>query len=301
MFRRIKKELFFIGKLLANRYKLSNYFSYFKYRFLSSWILAKLPVCKCQQQDDFSVHILCQEEDTTMVEWSIRSFLKYSGLCPRIIVHDDGTMTEKSARLLESRFNNLKVITKLEAGSLLEQHPQFKGKIKDFSKNGHKVMIQLIDIFLLSNTDKIMLLDGDVLFFKKPEEVINFVKENSNCDALISRQYGAYDLKVDDYYLNKYKLTEKEAGFMNPGIILFNKSSISMERFIEFFEHTKRNPNDYFLPMSGWGCLISQLNYKFLPEDVYIMKGRPNDGTIMKHFTNPRRHEFYAYGIDLTR
>lgn len=301
MFRKIKKELFFICKLLTNRYKLSNYFSYFKYRFFSGLLLAKLPVYKCQSQDDFSVHILCQEEDVNMVEWSVRSFLKYSGLCPRIIIHDDGTMTEKSARLLENRFNNLKVLFKREAIAALQKNSEFKGKIKDFSERGHKVIIQLIDIFLLSNTAKIMLLDGDVLFFKKPEEIVNFVNGNSNCDALMSRQYGSYDLKVADYYLNKYKLTEREAGFMNPGIILFNKASISVERFIEFFEHTKRKPDDYFLPMSGWGCLLSQINYRFLSEDVYIMKGRPNENTVAKHFTSPRRHEFYAYGIELAR
>ena len=268
MFKIIKKELFFICKLLTNRYKLSNYFSYFKYRFFSDLILAKLPVYECQPQDDFSVHILCQEEDIAMVEWSIRSFLKYSGLCPKIIVHDDGTMSKKSARLLESHFNNLKVLFKREAIELLQKNSEFKGKIKDFSNKGHKVIIQLIDIFLLSDTAKVMLLDGDVLFFKKPDEILAFVNGQSVYDALVSRQYGSYDLKVDDYYSSKYKLTEREAGFMNPGIILFNKSSISTERFIEFFEHTRRSPNDYFLPMSGWRCLLSQINYKFLPFEL---------------------------------
>ncbi len=301
MYKNIKKELFLITKLFSQRYKLSNYFSYFKYRFFGNRILAKLPKSEGQSIQDFSVHILCQEGDAEMVEWSIRSFIKFSGLCPQIIIHDDGTLTDQSVHQLESRLNNVKVLRKNKALEMLESHPDFIGKIKEFSKRGHKVMIQLIDIYFLSATSKVMLLDGDVLFFKKPDEILDFISGKSAYNALVSRQYGTYDLRVDEYYSEKYKIIEREAGYMNPGIILFNKSSVTLEMFKEFFEHTKRQPDDYFLPMSGWGCLLSQVNSKFLSENRYIMKGRPNEDTIAKHFTGPRRHEFYAYGIELSR
>lgn len=236
-----------------------------------------------------------------MVEWSIRSFLKYSELCPQIIIHDDGTMTKNSAQMLEGRFSNLKVLFKSEAVKMLKAHSEFKGKVREFSEKGHRVIIQLIDIFLLSNTSKIMLMDGDILFFHKPQEIIDFVNGQTDCDALVSKQQGSYDLMVSDDYMNKYHLLERNAGSMDPGVIVLNKSSISIDKFHEFFQNTKKNYDDYFLAMSGWGCLISQLNYKLLPQGAYILKGRPTNNTVMKHFTNPRRYEFYAYGIDMIR
>lgn len=301
--KRLKKEVFFVIKLFSQnkRYELPFYFYYFKYRFFSSFILAKLPKYQCQPRKDFSLHMLCQEEDVAMVEWSIRSFLKYSELCPQIIIHDDGTMTKNSARILESRFNNLKVLFKSEALQMLESHKDFGGIVKKFSENGHKVLIQLIDIFFLSETPKIMLMDGDILFFHQPQEIIDFVNGQSDCEALVSKQHGSYDIKVNDNYAAKYHIYERGAGYMNPGVIIFNKSSISLDKFYEFFNNTKRSYDDYFLAMSGWGSLISQTSYKFLPEDKYILKGRPTRDTIMKHFTSSRRYEMFAYGIDRAR
>jgi len=233
-----------------------------------------------------------------MAEWALRSFLKYSELCPKIIIHDDGSITKNSARILESRFSNLKVLTRPEALKILEAREDFKN-IRDFSFKGHNIVMQFIDVFLLSDTSKVMVMDSDILFFKKPQEIVDFINGQINCDSLISRQPGSYDLMIDDAYADKYHIYEKRADFMNSGMILFNKASISLHKFYEFFNNTKKEYGDFFLGMSGWGCLISQTNFKFLPEDKYILKGRPTEYTVMKHFTGPRRHEFYAYGIDM--
>lgn len=302
MFKRLKKEIFFIIKLFnqKQRYKFAHYFYYFKYKFFSGLALAKLPKYHCQPINDFSLHMLCQEEDVVMAEWALRSFLKYSELCPKIIIHDDGTMSKDSVRILEDRFSNLKVLLKSEAVKMLEARDDFKQK-REFSVSGHNIVMQLIDIFLLSDTSKVMLMDSDILFFNKPQEIINFINGQTDCDALVSKQPGSYDLMINDDYNNKYHIYERQAGFMNSGMIIFNKASISLDRFYEFFDNTKKNYGDYFLGMSGWGCLISQINYKFLPEEKYILKGRPTKDTIMKHFTGPRRYEFYAYGIDKFR
>jgi hypothetical protein len=53
--------------------------------------------------------------------------------------------------------------------------------------------------------------------------------------------------------------------------------------------------------MSGWVSLIAQTNFLILPLDKYVIKGKPEGGIISKHFTGPRRHEMYAYGIDKVR
>jgi len=301
MLKRIRKEAFFIKKLFSQRYEMTFYFNYFKNKFFGATLLARLPSYKCNVDSKLSLHILCQEEDVGMIEWSVRSFLEHTGLCPRIIIHDDGTMTKKSALLLEKRFSNLRVLFKKDALRALSENPGFKGIIKKFSEGGHKVLIQLIDIFLLSDTEKVILMDGDVLFFKQPQELIDFVNGRYPYDAMVSWQNGNYDLVINDEYSKKYSVRERKAPEMNPGLIVYNKSSISLDKLVEFLNNTKRNYNDYFLAMTGWACLLSQSNYKFFSEDKYIIKGRPTGETVMKHFTNPRRHEFFGYGIDLSR
>ncbi|MBP9822431.1 MAG: hypothetical protein KBC81_03255 [Candidatus Pacebacteria bacterium] len=301
MYRNFKKELFFLSNLLTRRYPVGFYFSYFKYRFFGGMVLANLSPYTKKEFDNFEVHMLCQEPDVQMIEWSIRSFLKHTGFYPKFIIHDDGTMTQRSGRILEERFSSVEVIFKSEARKRLQTKPGYTSLVKKFDEQGNKVSLQLIDCYLLSNTEKVVLLDGDVLFFKKPIELIDFINGKTSFDAMVSKQYGSYDLKVKKEYSEKYHLEDRQAGLMNPGLISINKSAFPQEKFIEFLENTERPYGDYFLPMSGWGSLIAQTNYSFFPEDGYIIKGRPTNQTTMKHFTSPRRHEFYAYGIDLCR
>ncbi len=298
MLKALKRELFFLRQLFSRSYPIRFYGNYFLYRFFGALILSRLKPYTHEGTSEFSVHMLCQESDVTMLQWSIRSFLKHTGLSPKIIIHDDGSMTAHSARLLENRFRNVKVLRKADARAALQAHPGYTPLVRKFDEQGHKVSLQLVDCYLLSDTPKVVLLDGDVLFFKKPVELIDFLFDRTPFDAMVSKQYGTYDLKVKKEYSEKYHLQERQAGFMNPGLIAIKKSAFPQEKFIEFLENTERPYGDYFLPMSGWGSLIAQTNYVFFPEDKYILKGRPAPETVMKHFTNPRRHEFYAYGIE---
>ena len=236
-----------------------------------------------------------------MLEWALKSFLYFSKLCPNIIVHDDGSFDKRLASVLESKFTNLKVLFRGEADRLIKDYPGLPDDIKKYRDNGHTILLEFFDLFLLSNAKKVMICDSDILFFKRPDEVIDFINGKSQFDALISCQYGTYDLMMNKEYEQRYKFTEKRVGFMNPGIILLNRESLTLDMFVDYFRNTRRGVKDYFLGMAGWGSLIAQVNFDFFPADTYIIKGRPNENTVMKHFTSPRRYDFYAYGIDIAR
>ena len=102
MFKRIKTELFFIKKLFSQKYRLTYYFNYFKNKLFGKFFLSRLPAYKCNISNDFAIHILCQKKDLQMLEWALRSFLYQSGLCPRIVVHDDGSIDKKSAKVFHA-------------------------------------------------------------------------------------------------------------------------------------------------------------------------------------------------------
>mgnify|MGYP001611517551 FL=1 len=74
-----------------------------------------------------------------------------------------------------------------------------------------------------------------------------------------------------------------------------------MDQMAEYLEHSKRLPEDYFSEMGFFACVLSQLNFKFLSTEEYIIKGPLTDKVVMKHYTSPRRYEMFAYGIDKVR
>ena len=298
--KKIKIELFFIRRLFSQKYHAIDYFNYFKNKLFSHLFLPKLLGQECSADPGFEIHVLCQKSDIRMLEWALKSFLYFSKLCPNIIVHDDGSFNKKSASVLEKRFRNLKVLFKVEADRLIEKYPGLPDDIRKYRGGGHAVILEFFDLFLLSSAKKVMICDTDILFFKRPDEIINFVNGKSQFDALVSRQ-GVYDLMVSKEYEQRHQLIEKHADFMNSGLILINRKKFTLDMFVNYFRNTKREVKDYLVGMSGWGSLISQVNFDFFPVDTYIIKGRPGENTVMKHFTSPRRYDFFAYGIDIAR
>ncbi len=300
MFKKLRVELFFIARLFRDGLVLY-LFQYCKNRFFGARLLKKLSKFEYIPDSKIELHSLCQKKDLWMLACSLRSFLYHSGLRPNIVIHDDGSIDDESAKLIESKFSGLRVLHKKEADELIKNFPGITEKVVNYRTKGHIMIMEFMDIFLLSKAETVVVYDSDIMFYKKPEEVINFFNNYNRLDALISHQYGTYDLRVDSYYSQKYELESKKAGYMNPGLIVYKKESIKFDKFLEYFDHTTRDVKDYFVGMTAWGCLISQTNFDFLPVEKYKIKKKPDENTVMKHYTSPRRHELYAYGIDSAR
>lgn len=309
LFKKAKIELFFLYKLFNPKYtpvcagNFRCYFNYFKNRFFGKYYLKNLPKFNYEQTDDLEVHVLVQKDDIWPLVWTLRSFLFYSGLRPAIVVHDDGSLDAGSIGILTSKFSHLRVISRAEADKTVFAWVRSE-LVLSHRKHGHPLILKLVDIFFLSRASNIMVLDSDILFFKKPAEIVEFIRGGQGPDSLISglpATYPRFGLLVKKSYLDKYGLIGKDTELMNSGIILYRRSSVSEAMLYEYFENCMRKPGDYFVEMTGWNCMIAQTNFKFLPFDKYIIKGRILDTTVAKHYTSGRRQELYAHGIDLLK
>lgn len=286
MIKSIKEELFFIWRLFDPRhtptcaFKFSCYYQYFKNRFFSRMFLNKLESYNYIPDQNFEIHTLTQKRDIWMLVWALRSFLYFSGLRPKIIIHDDGSFDEKTALLIKSKFSAVDVIMRKEADQEIYSR-KLPPLVVEYRQKGHPMIIKLIDIFLFSRAKSILLLDSDTLLFKKPQEIIDFINQD--------------EIKVLASMGKEEKNKKLCAGFF-----LFKKDILKMEALINYLE-TKPEPDDFFVEQNGWEYITSKVAREFLDPDTYKIKGRVDENTIMKHFTNPRRHEMFAYGIDMVR
>ena len=236
-----------------------------------------------------------------MTYWTIRSFMHQSGLVPRVIVHDDGTIDAETAKMFESKFANVTVLLRAEANRQFSQL-QLPEIIHRARKSKNFYILMFLDHFFLSNSKRVMVSDNDVLFFDRPGEIIDFMVGRSSVDAMYCGGWdeGRNELPVDDEYKNKYRDVVDHAGRLNSGLMIFDKSKIPVERIAEYFEHAT-DLDDHLIEQSGWGMILSQVPHAFFPEETYRLRGGVEKGVIFKHFTKPRRHEFFAYGIDEVR
>lgn len=300
MFKRLKLELFYIKRLLQEGYGPSYWWPYFKNRFFGDILASRVPPVSCKPRSDFAVHILSQKHALWMLIWVIKSFLYYSKLCPQIIIHDEGSFDAKTVKLLESKFSNLKIVTRQEADRKIMSRTDLTDAFKKYRNAGNNILLKLTDIILLSEAKKIMVLDNDILFLGTPTEIIDFVEGRSLYDALIT-EGSRMNIGIKDDYAAKYKIYEQKADFVNTGIVLFNKEVFSVKKLFEYFDNTLLDPHDYFIEAAGYSCLLAQCNFGLLPGDKYKVKGIPQDNDVIKHFTSARRYELYAYGIDMIR
>lgn len=297
----IKEETFFIKETLRYGYGWKGVLTYLVSKFWNSKEIYNLQLPKYELVENAEIHMLCRKRDADMLAWSLMSFIGQSGICPKIIVHDDGSFDQNTALKLERKFPALTVLFLKKADEWVNSIVGLSPKLLEYRKRGHKLIYKLTDIFLLSRSEKIMVLDSDVLFFNYPQEILEFFSGNSNYDSLVSKHNGTHNLKLSEDYMEKHNILKNYTDLMNSGIILYKKDKIELDKLLEYFENTQRAPEDYFVEMSGWGCLIAQTKFNFLPLDRYCIRGRLNQDTVAKHFTNPRRHEFYVYGIGMVK
>ena len=302
--KQLKTEMFFWKEMLRYGYWHPKYWQrYFKNKFIYHRLIDKIEAVTYQPDPDFELHTLICKKDIWMLIWSLKSFLFFSGLNPRIVLHDDGTLDDKSIETIERIFPMANILKRAEAEQKLNSIPEYKGIIKKFREQGHIMTIKLVDVLFLSSGKYVMTLDSDILFFNTPQLIIDFIRGRLSYDAMISGipGQGGFQIAVEPSYTEKNSLDSSRLSSMNAGLVILRKDALSYAKLMEYFENVKLPPEDYFVEMTGWCCLVGQMNYLLLPPDLYILKGKVGSQTIMKHFTSPRRHEMFAYGIDLVK
>lgn len=300
---RIKLELFYIRRLLQEGYGPRYWWPYFKNRFFQKYIVKNLPRIEYEPDPNFELHTICHKDGIYMLFWMLRSFLKLSGLRPTVIINDDGTLDEESAEFLKSKLSNIKILFRKETAKLAAELPGIPDIVRRVTRDGHFFMHRLISVLALSRAKKVMVMDIDILFYKPPTELIDFVNGKFDCDALVHRQPNEvnFDMMVDESYDKKYQLTEKQIALMNGGFLILNRDKINFDQLAEYLAHAKRPITDYFIEMVAWAAMLAQMNFKFLSPERYAIKGRLNDQMVFKHYSGPRRYEMFAYGLDAVR
>lgn len=303
-FKKIKQELFYVRQMVHYQYGLLNWYRYIRNRFFGLSLLRRMKPVFYEPTDDFELHILDHKPGLWMSYWTIRSFLYHSGLRPRVIIHDDGTIDEETARMVEGKFTgkNVSILRRADADRLFAVNPLIPAIIKNHRNNCKNIyLLMFVDHLFLSSSRRVMVMDNDILYYDQPTEIIDFMQGNSSVDTIFALYEGERNpIDMDEEYKNKYKAISSDASGLNSGIIVFDKSKIDFERVTEYFKHTTK-PNGHLIEQTGWGFILSQIPHAIFPEKRYKLRGNIEFPTVTKHFTTPRRHEMFAYGIDEAR
>jgi hypothetical protein len=186
---------------------------------------------------DFEIHSLLGSRHVGMCLWSIKSFLHHSGRRFSVVLHDDGTLTRSDIKKLEHHLTGVQVIDKATADR------EIADKISPYSNVyayrfgqlgktqwGKKMSVfalKLLDFNLLTNASKILVLDTDVLFFRQPDEIINWADRGTGVGCRYC--YEDYLPIFDDLgEIIRFQKKSTPSCYFNSGVICFDKAALDL-------------------------------------------------------------------------
>lgn len=239
------------------------------------------------ENEPIEVHLLCYRNDYLCAVWALKSFYRHAAVDWPLTIHIQGDAPFRVASRLRAHFPQARIVSQHEADSIvnpwLASH-RCQRLLAARAQNHY--MLKLTDFHILSTAQRLVTLDSDVLFFQRPNELIEFT--------------GTHLFQRDPE--STYVISEipglRIAPRLNVGIMSFVRQSVSLPRCDEYLAH--------FPERAGW---LEQTLYALhaaetgaatcLPETYLISleSGIDPATLIARHYAGPSRHLLTEEGM----
>jgi lipopolysaccharide biosynthesis glycosyltransferase len=140
------------------------------------------PPIECGEATDFEVHILTCHRDLLDAIWCLKTFCHFSNTRPAIVIHDDGTLGASDVETLLQHFHGCRIIRRADADAeLTEFLSAYPHCLRFRLRPVFYCALKLFDAFHLARADKLLLLDSDLLFFRRPVELLKHIAADRPC------------------------------------------------------------------------------------------------------------------------
>lgn len=299
----LKKSAFFVElrSLFRSFFEYRRVVPYINSRFLISSRIYRIRQVLDKQvlNQEYSIHFLCGHRDLRMLLWSLASWYKVVEESGQIFIHDDGTLVDSDKKKLNQLFPLANILDFQKMSRTILQ--QLAGKFpqthhyRELSTFDRRYIfnIKLIDPFFAGSREVKLVLDSDLLWFKRPEELISDISGKSKLPVFMGG-YGHMDFVFSD----GSTLPEEIAG-ANSGVVCYKKEQFLLTDLEEFFSRVDNSTNPHFVEQAGYAFVLTRHNRPhYLPQEKYHIKGPISTETILKHYTSPRREQFWFEGVD---
>ena len=132
---------------------------------------------------DIEIHTLICKRDILLAINNIKSFQKFEEFSQMpIILHDDGSLDDEDINLL-SDIKNIEIIRRDYADREIEKFIKDYPNCMSYRLGGSHInlwhKIKTFDYFFFSKTKRIIGMDTDLLFIRKPQNVIDLINTNT--------------------------------------------------------------------------------------------------------------------------
>jgi hypothetical protein len=265
-------------------------------RFTSRRILEWRNPYANEPPQEIPVHILTGSDDWLLACWMIASWFHTTQRNWRVIIHDDGHLPAEARPAFVKMAPGIRGVAAGEADravlDALSGHPACRNY-----RLAHPLARKIFDIPVLARGDRFIILDSDLLFFRKPEAILRWCDSGAgecwfNKDAQeslpIPREEAREKLGIDVWPR------------VNSGLCLLDRKAIDLDLCERALLETGLLKGHIWLveqslfaicaSARGLGGLLP-LEYEVTLEK----KGRPD--AVMRHYVGAVRQQFWGEGV----
>jgi hypothetical protein len=264
-------------------------------------ILSTKPVV-CDSNSDFEIHILTSKKDFLNAVWCLKTFYYYSKTRPELVIHEDGTFGTGEIKTGFKHFPNCKIIRKSDADRDIQDFlTEFKYSRKYRLRKDFPTGVKLFDSFYYAQSERLLLLDSDVLFFRNPTEIIKNIQADK--PFFNSDYFSAYCSPPEVLgEIFGIEIIPK----INSGLMFLRKQHyVSNLDLVEYYfrkmEEIRGDVDIKWYEQTMHAILLSKYGAVRLSEHHQISRTRPiSDKTVSHHFVadgSGSRIDFYREGL----
>lgn len=242
------------------------------------------------------VHLLCGNKQWSMALWMMCSFNNATATNWEFVIHDDGTFNPTDLLFAQDLGLRVCLMHRLDADALCFE------KLLDFPfcaqhRRVSAMSLKFYDPFIISESNRYIVLDTDLLFFERPFELLQWVER---CRSGLTCMLDVSDASQIDHAESESLFGIKLKSRVNAGICLVEKSDITLAAAEEFLScgrlleknlwMVEQTLYALFLSRSPIGCLLSATYELSLGRDAA-------QGCVMRHYVGAVRNRFYSEGI----
>jgi hypothetical protein len=237
-------------------------------------------------------HIFCGRRDWLGALWTVKSMYFYAQVRYPLVVHLYTALNARSLGKLRHHLPNARIVPMAEADQLAEAYFREHDLLLTLAcRRANAFVSKLTDFQLFAGGKNILGLDADVLFFRRPGELV------VTGDQPLEKQYFQRDA-FDNYNGLTYEQARRELGvelvpLINVGITLRARHHVDLRRVEAFMGHpvAGRPQGSHTEQAVHALCASEQGNVRFLPDAYCIWLGaeRDCDQLICRHYCGPSR------------
>jgi len=293
----LKLELFHARKAFSDYHRGWRYL-YNRFITSKSILNLKRPLETQITNTDLSIHTMLGHQHVLMTLWALGSFYAVSKFIGQLYLHGDGTLTARDERLLKKCFPSAILVNPHTAlrqyADKYDQYPRLRDFRHRYADNFY--LTKLIDPYIIPEQPIRLFFDIDILWFKNSALIEQELRAGCPNSLMMGTTPDPDDQPNLVYFKDGTALPSQYLRF-NGGIMLYHTDNMPANKLANYLESLDmtREESQHWVEQAGYAYNLQ--NLKTLPLDTYIIKGPITDKTIAKHYTGPRRVEFYSDGL----